>query len=239
MRCSGREQGSKAITWCPAENHKSRCWKCATGHVQKHIHHLIPPAFPHLAFPNSGDGRSSDPAARGRRPGVIPEATLVLAANIPSVLLALLTTFLTSVYQWIDKHVNPRVFPIPTTAAFTQPPLLSSLRSAPSAFHLSPCPPSVLSLLHGGISNGPGRICDLAVSLLKIPPLSCVDGLESHLVSTLKWRAPGFEPYFCRLCDLSGLPNVSEPVPPQWNRSNNTYLIESSSGLNELLFVTC
>ncbi|CAI9164794.1 unnamed protein product [Rangifer tarandus platyrhynchus] len=101
------------------------------------IHHLIPPTFHHLAFPNSGDSRSSDPAAQGRHLGVIPEATLVLAANIPSILLALLATFLTSIYQKIDYQMSTRIFSISTATAFMQPLFLSS---ALCTFCFSPAP---------------------------------------------------------------------------------------------------
>lgn len=159
------------------------------------IHHLIPPTFHHLAFPNSGDSRSSDPAAQGRHPGVIPEATPVLAANIPSILLALLATFLTSIYQKID-YVSPHLHSHSHRLHATSFPLLCTL-------HLLffTCP---LSVLDGVIRNGPGSICDLTISLLKIPPLSCVRGFESRLVRMSNGEHLCLDPTFaiCVTCQV-------------------------------------
>lgn len=104
------------------------------------MHPLIPQTYHHLAFPNLCKSKSSDPVAQGRSPGVIPDATLPLASNSPSILLELLTTF---------PHLHLHLFSVPApTASF---PLLCSF-SGFLLFFTCPLPllpsPSLLLFLH-------------------------------------------------------------------------------------------
>ena len=138
-----------------------------TGHVQKYIHPLISPTFHILHSLTQGIADHLIPLPR-QTPRSDPRGHSCPCCQHPISPVSI-TNHLSHIYLSINKHVNVRVFPIPTTTAFMQPPS-SPLHSAPSAFHLSPFPPSGLFLLHGGISNGPGSICDLTVSLLRIPP---------------------------------------------------------------------
>lgn len=96
------------------------------------MHHLIPQTYHHLAFPNLCKSKSSDPVAQGRSPGEIPDATVPLASNSPSILLELLTTFLTPSSTSLLRSC--------THCLLCSPLLFQRL---PFIFHLSPSPSSL------------------------------------------------------------------------------------------------
>ena len=146
-------------------SHKSRCSQYTRGTCPKINALSYPPNLPPSCIPDLCKSKSSDPVAQGRSPGVIPDATLPLASNIPSILLELLTTFLTPSSTSLLLSCNH---------CLLSSPLL--LQRLPFIFHLSPFPSPSLSIppfsppySH---QNGPGSKCDLIISLLEIPHFS-------------------------------------------------------------------